>query len=72
MQIKLTKTTLLLNILLIVAIFFYADNIEKKLNSPSHYNISSYITLLTLILTFLASKAIKKDEELVKSADRLR
>lgn len=36
------------------------------------YGISMFLPLLILLLMFLADRAIRKDEELVKSMDRLR
>jgi hypothetical protein len=36
------------------------------------YGLGTYLLFLPLILNYLAIKAIRKDEELVRSADRLR
>ena len=36
------------------------------------YGISTYLPVVSLVFQFLANRAIKKDEELVKSLDRLR
>lgn len=72
LQIKLSRIILLLNIIFIVIVFFYTDIIEKKIHNTSQYSISSFIPLITLILSFLTVRAIRKDEELIKSADRLR
>ncbi|MDC3260260.1 DUF4293 domain-containing protein, partial [bacterium] len=36
------------------------------------YALGIYMPVIGMVLSFLASKAIKKDEDLVKSVDRLR
>ena len=36
------------------------------------YNAGAFMPILTIIFTFLALRGIKKDEQLIKSADRLR
>jgi hypothetical protein len=36
------------------------------------YQFGMYIPLISLIFLVLASRAIRKDEELIKSSDRLR
>ena len=72
LQIKLTRLILFLNVIFIAIIFIYTDIIEKKIHNTSQYSLGSYIPLVTLILAFLTVRAIRKDEELIKSADRLR
>ncbi len=71
-QFRLSRILILTNVMLIVVIFFFTDLIEKKLVETSRYSVSAVIPLITLLLSFLASRGIRKDEELVKSSDRLR
>jgi hypothetical protein len=40
--------------------------------SVSEKGIGMFLPILVILLIVLANKAIKKDEDLVKSADRLR
>jgi len=62
----------LANIIFIIVLFFTADSLQKHLNVETTYKYGSFIPLVILILLILASKAIKKDEKLVKDTDRLR
>ena len=75
-QLKLCKLGFFLNIVFIGLFFFYSD-FELKQDNPGStieidYGFSVLVPLVTLTLLLLASKAIKKDEDLVRSADRLR
>jgi|AntAceMinimDraft_16_1070373.scaffolds.fasta_scaffold22034_2 Na+-translocating ferredoxin:NAD+ oxidoreductase RnfA subunit len=72
LQMKLCRLGIIINVLLIAVIFWYADIIEKKLCVDSIYKIGVFLPLLTLIFLFLANMFIRKDEKLIKSADRLR
>ena len=77
LQIKLCKLNILLIALQIAAIVMYSDtvktaigpNIEDVLVS---YKFGSIIPVLSLVLTYLAIRFIKKDDKLVRAADRLR
>lgn len=68
----------LLNILLIVATlgagFYYSGVGERMLNIkiPGHFEAGYYILTLALLLNLLASRFIRRDEQLVRSMDRLR
>lgn len=71
-QLKIGKIILMLIILLVVLLFFYADGISKVTKITSSYKLGVGIPLVMLVLQFLANRSIRKDEELVKSADRIR
>ena len=75
-QIKLAKLLLLVQVGFLVAIFFIVDGAVTSLTSGSaatvEYYIGSYLALIPLIFIFLAIKGIKKDEALVRAADRIR
>jgi uncharacterized membrane-anchored protein YitT (DUF2179 family) len=75
-QIKVSQFLLLLNTALIVSAFLLIDTAKSMLPMSGDilvkHKISMIFPLLSIILIFLAIKAIKKDEELVRSADRLR
>ncbi|MFM2207666.1 MAG: hypothetical protein RL213_1641 [Bacteroidota bacterium] len=72
LQLRLANVNLLLICILIGLLFFLADTLGSTSNAPISYRYGSYLPLIQLIFTFLASRAIRKDEELVRSADRLR
>lgn len=77
LQVKLSKLNILLITLEIVAIVMYSDlakstistNVEEVVIS---LKLGAFIPVLSLILTYLAIRFIKKDDALVRSADRLR
>lgn len=72
-QIQLGKFNILLHVGLVVTAFFYIDQFrEKLLNLPFSYGAGIFLPLAAMILILLANRAIKKDDELVRSADRIR
>lgn len=74
-QIKLVNVSLAFLIALIALIFFYyAPVIEKNFNVNVEYakNIGIYMPIISFVCMLLANRGIKKDEELVKSLDRIR
>ena len=74
-QIKLTNIGVLSSVALIMGIFFlYIPMIEKKINIIPDYSkaFGIYLPLLALVFMVLANRAIKRDDKLVRSADRLR
>ncbi len=72
-QIKLSRLNILLLLILVVASFFFADTIKNNLSLKEiSYGVSLLFPFISMILLLLAIKAIKKDEALVRSADRIR
>jgi hypothetical protein len=74
-QIKLTSIGVLTAIALIMGIFFlYIPMIEKKINIIPDYRkaFGIYMPLVALVFLVMANRAIKRDDKLVRSADRLR
>jgi len=74
-QIKLTNIGVLSSIALIMGIFFlYIPMIEKKINIIPDYSkaYGIYMPLIALVFMVMANRAIKRDDKLVRSADRLR
>jgi hypothetical protein len=64
-------------IIIIINFFILGLLIYLSLNLPgetlvSEKGIGMFLPVLTILLVVLANKAIKKDEDLVKSVDRLR
>jgi len=56
--------------IVIGAAYLYASSREQK--SPAILNIRVVLPLVNLVLLLLASRGIKRDDNLVKSYDRLR
>ncbi|MCX6251524.1 MAG: DUF4293 domain-containing protein [Bacteroidetes bacterium] len=73
-QLLLVNIAFLLNVVLIILIFiYYIEHFRQQLQLPSsHYEFGVYIPLISLVLFILANRAIRKDEVLVRSSDRLR
>lgn len=71
-QIKITAIILLAHIAFIAAIFYVADTLSKKFGADAVYDAGAYIALIPLVFLVLANRAIRKDEKIVRSTDRLR
>lgn len=74
---KLAKLNILLIALQIAAIVVYIDTVKSAIGATSedivvNFKFGAAIPLLSLVLTYLAIHFIKKDDKLVRSADRLR
>jgi hypothetical protein len=77
LQMKLGKLNILLIALQIAAIVFYSDAVKALIQTePNDIGVNlqagAIIPVLSLIFTYLAVYFIKKDEKLVRAADRLR
>ena len=77
LQIKIGKLTILLIAIQIVAIVMYSDTVKSLIgNKPEDvivdFNLGAILPVLSLICAYLAVHFIKKDDQLVRSADRLR
>lgn len=74
-QIQLTNGAVMLNILMIIAILFiYIPFIERTTGIKSNFasGLGIYLPVVSLMLLVLATRAIRRDEKLVRSSDRLR
>ena len=73
LQLMFIKISILLNIILVVGVFFgYPEVISKQINTEASFGISSYFSLISLVFLILANRGVKRDEKLIRSADRLR
>ncbi|GAB4138828.1 MAG: hypothetical protein Fur0041_13870 [Bacteroidia bacterium] len=73
LQIKISRAGLLLSVLLL-GFAFGMPNIASGLgkDEPVGYGFGIYLLILNPVMFYLAAHFIKKDEDLVRSADRLR
>ena len=72
-QIKLVQLAILVQLVFGALIFFYADKMAKVAQSGEvAYSPAIGIVLANVVLYFLALRGIKKDDALVRSANRLR
>jgi hypothetical protein len=72
LQIKMGRFIIFLNALLIVLVFYDADQVSLKTGVHPDYQFGLLIPAIAIVLTVLANRAIRKDEELVRAADRIR
>ncbi len=72
LQIRVSNLALLLNCIFLGLVFFSADAVSSTTNAKVHYLYGSYFPIIGIVFLFLAVRFIKRDEELVRSADRLR
>lgn len=73
-QRRMLMIIVVINLATLGSAFYVADQIENLalITSKADYKLGIYLPLLVLILLVLANNGIRKDEKLVKSADRLR
>lgn len=73
LQIKLLAFDILITIVLvIVVLMYYTSAVQKLTGIPPAYEFGAFCPLISLLFLILANRYIRKDEVLVKSADRLR
>jgi len=71
LQFVLGRLNILLNVILLGVFVYWSLNVPGE-NSLSEKGIGKFIPIISIVLLVLANKAIKRDEQLVKSVDRLR
>lgn len=75
-QIKLGQLNLLLQVALIVSVFMGIDAHALELELGDSYSLEyktgTYLSIIPLVFIYLAIRAIKKDEALIRAADRIR
>jgi hypothetical protein len=71
LQIRLCNLNMLF-ICIFIGTLLLADHTRAATNVIVHYDFGCYFPLLQLVFTFFAMRATRKDEALVRSADRLR
>ena len=73
-QVRLCNFNVLANIIFLMVLFFFYIARIKSLTStePDYHYVGMILPLVTIACLVLATRAINKDEALVKAADRLR
>ena len=71
LQFVLGRLVILINLLLLGLLIYLMLTLSGEA-SVSEKGIGMFLPIVVVLLTVLANKAIKKDEDLVKSVDRLR
>ena len=71
-QFVMGRLNIILNLILLGLFVYRSLNVSGETPAVSEKGIAMFVPLVTIVLLVLANKAIKKDEDLVKSVDRLR
>lgn len=73
-QIYLSRLAILLNVVLLIAFFVLSDSFATATGCPSfrYGYVALCMPVLSIVFLFLAMRGIKKDERLIRSADRIR
>jgi hypothetical protein len=71
-QFVMGRLNMILNLILLGLFVYRSLNISGETVLVSEKGIGMFLPIVAIVLLVLANKAIKKDEDLVKSADRLR
>ncbi len=72
LQMRLCRLCILLIVIMVGLLFFTSDTLTHGLDEKVTFKPGVYFPLIQLAFVFLANRSIKKDDDLVKSADRLR
>jgi hypothetical protein len=72
LQIKFTIGLITLIIAKILTVFYYSNHVINEFNAELVPGINLVYPFLSLIFAFLALRGIKKDDNLIRSYDRLR
>ena len=71
-QFVLNRLNMILNLILLGLFVYHSLNLSGETPAVSEKGIGMFLPILAIVLLGFANKAIKKDEDLVKSVDRLR
>ena len=71
-QFVIGRLNIILNLILLGLFVYRPLNLSGETPAVSEKGIGMFLPVVTIVLLVLANKAIKKDEDLVKSVDRLR
>ncbi|UAM98760.1 DUF4293 domain-containing protein [Polaribacter litorisediminis] len=71
LQFVIGRIIILINLFLLVLLIYLSLTLSGE-TSVSEKGIGMFLPILAILFIVLANKAIKKDEDLVKSVDRLR
>ena len=71
-QFVIGRLNIILNLILLGLFVYRSLNLSGETAAVSEKGIGMFLPAVAIVLLVLANKAIKKDEDLVKSVDRLR
>ena len=71
-QFVIGRLNIILNLILLGLFVYHSLNLSGETPAVSEKGIGMFLPILAIVLLGFANKAINKDEDLVKSVDRLR
>ncbi|WP_140486512.1 DUF4293 domain-containing protein [Flavobacterium sp. GSA192] len=71
-QFVINRLNIILNLILLGLFLYRSLNLSGETPVVSEKGIGMFLPIIAIVALVLANKAIKKDEDLVKSVDRLR
>ena len=71
-QFVIGRLNIILNLILLGLFVYRSLNLSGETPTVSEKGIGMFLPVIAIVFLVLANKAIKKDEDLVKSVDRLR
>ncbi|MFY0482922.1 DUF4293 domain-containing protein [Flavobacterium sp. PLA-1-15] len=71
-QFVMGRLNIILNLILLGLFVYRSLNLSGEAVTVSEKGIGMFLPIVAIVFLVLANKAIKKDEDLVKSVDRLR
>lgn len=73
LQIRLGKMNIFLHVAMVAGAFFLIDHVREQLEPvTSTYGVGIFFPMISMLLLLMANRAIRKDEELVRSSSRIR
>jgi hypothetical protein len=71
-QFVINRLNIILNLILLGLFVYRSLNLSGETLAVSEKGIGMFLPIVAIVLLVIANKAIKRDEDLVKSVDRLR
>jgi len=71
-QMRLSVFSIVLMIGSLALFYFYRRQGMMHLNADAYFTLYAVLPIVSAILTYLALRGVKKDEELIRSYDRIR
>ena len=71
-QFVINRLNIILNLILLGLFVYRSLNMSGETPAVSEKGIGMFLPIISIVFLVLANKAVKKDEDLVKSVDRLR
>ena len=74
-QFVMGRLNIILNFILLIVIVYQSTNPFGGAETPEKsvgFGFGTFLPIISIVMLVLANKAIKKDEDLIKSVDRLR